>query len=501
MADFRKRKRGAKELLSPGLQEWRLASVDEVLKKENLAKIKKNGILNSWDTARLLNGCVREKYSAVKQYRPNLEDMLLIKTEESRHSDGSFRENMYSGDSGGKEISGVKWTTKEGIAAILLSAEDKITEAICFVLYGIVQKKDDDGQRAEELNKLTKCLQEKFGNGRTVLHYAVDQPYNKKHGEYVAKKLKDDFKGDKSLIKAADRFGRTALHIAAFHGNTKVCRILIEDCKIEADGTDINKETVLHFAVKGKQKGVLDYLLPKVQNIIGSPDAQGRTTLHKAAVQGDVKMIDALLLSISESKDKEEQLTFIRQSDLFGQTALLEAARGGHVEAVELLLNMGSRPLHERNSDGRTALHYAVQLSEKNEAERMASLLLDRCASDEEKSLLLWASATGSGTAEQASPESSKVQKYLKEKREGTTTTEQDLLCTAIKLGHDKIAWELVKRGANAAGLSKRSRKPEERQRVENCTLCSKPLSSSCAYICDLHLLSFLSLLYSLKYT
>ncbi|GLJ34994.1 hypothetical protein SUGI_0704230 [Cryptomeria japonica] len=400
MAEFRKCKRDAKLLLSPELKEWRLASVDEVLKKENLAKINKNGILNSWDTARLLNGCVREKYSAVKQYRPNLEEMLLIKTEESRPKDGSFPEKMYSGDSGGKEISGVKWTTKRGIAAILLSAEDKITEAICFVLYGIVQKKADDGQRAEELNKLTKCLQEKFGNGRTVLHYAVNQPYNKKYGEYVAKKLKDGFKGDKSLIKAADRFGRTALHFAAFHGNTEVCRIIIEDCEIEADGTDINKENVLHFAVKGKQKGVLDYLLPKVQSII----------------------------------------------------ALLEAARGGHVGAVELLLNRGSRPLHERNSDGRTALHYAVQLSNQNDAVKMAKSLLKSCESDEEKSLLLWA---GSGTAEEASPKSSQVEKYLEAERAQNPPTLEKLFMFAIKLKHNKIAWELIKSGANIADIKK----------------------------------------------
>eukprot|EP01018_Ginkgo_biloba_P011065 Gb_27686 [translate_table: standard] len=56
----------------------------------------------------------------------------------------------------------------------------------------------------------------------------------------------------------------------------------------------------------------------------------------------------------------------------------------------------------ERHCDGKTAIHYVVQLKDGNDAVAMEKLLINNCKSKEEKALLLWASTVGISTAEES---------------------------------------------------------------------------------------------------
>ncbi|KAH9319660.1 hypothetical protein KI387_021429, partial [Taxus chinensis] len=440
-------------------REWRLASVEEV--RRNLGTIKEKRILDSWDIARLLDGWVDGpgyRYSVRNEYKPVIGHMLLVKTRERRPDDVSFEPKIYSG----VELNG------EGRkAALLLSCEDKITDVICFVLHSILQSFTTPQERQAELDRLTTSLKDEFRNGKTVLHYVTDQPHNSKHAEYVAKLLRREFEYGKELIKDADKDRRTALHLAALHGHTDLCKSFIENCEMKADDKDRNGENLLHFAVNSNNVRVVGSLFKflNTESIICSHDAKGKTALHKAAANGNEEMMKFLLSRIDERRLK----IYIQRADLFGQTALHVAASAGHKDAVKYLLDGGSRPLHERDTDGKTALHYAVQLPDQGKAIEVAKLLLQYCRDDEERSLLLWASATGVGTAELACARSLEVQDYLKQIREEAKKSTNDLLRSAIKLEDDKMAWELINRGAKTnhiTNFSGNDWSEQEKQRV-----------------------------------
>ncbi len=79
-------------------------------------------------------------------------------------------------------------------------------------------------------------------------------------------------------------------------------------------------------------------------------DKNGRTTLHRAAAQGNVKKIEKLI----------RPKININQPDHNGQTALHLAAQAGHVQVVKRLLAHQANPkLTDQN--GQTALHLAAQ--------------------------------------------------------------------------------------------------------------------------------------------
>ncbi|GLJ20048.1 hypothetical protein SUGI_0363580 [Cryptomeria japonica] len=438
--EFKKLKRNAELFLS---NEWRLASVDEV--KRNLETIKQKQILESWDIARLLDGWVDGpgyRYNYKNEYRPDMGQMLLVKSPVSRPSDGKFCEEMYSG---------VELNSEGLKAALLLSCDDKITEVVCFVLKTIIDRFQDKGERQKELDRLSDSVKETFSHRRTVLHYATDQPYNAEHAEYVTELVLRNFEYGKELIKAGDKYGRTALHFVALHGHINLCTFLVSECGLKAEGKDRNGENILHFVINSDNiDGVVRLLeMKEVKSLIASQDAKGKTPLHKAAANGNTRIISFLIRQLERSSEE-----YVRRVDLFGQTALHEAASGGHQKAVQYLLKKGSRPLLERNSEGKTALHYSVQISDQQRAKEMAWILLQHYNSSEEKSLLLWASAAGVGTAEE-SAESPEVERFLKQKRQNISRPgrSNNLLLSAVTLGYDKLAWELISRGANASQL------------------------------------------------
>ncbi|GLJ23233.1 hypothetical protein SUGI_0439480 [Cryptomeria japonica] len=65
------------------------------------------------------------------------------------------------------------------------------------------------------------------------------------------------------------------------------------------------------------------------------------------------------------------------------------------------------------NYDGKTALYYAAQAENDDDALAIAKLLLKKCESDEHRSLLLFASAVGIGSAEKCLSSNSNINKFL----------------------------------------------------------------------------------------
>lgn len=165
--------------------------------------------------------------------------------------------------------------------------------------------------------------------------------------------------------------GRTALHEAAFQGNTSEVRRLL------GKGADLLRRdsrgwTVLHEAASGGHEKVVQLLLEKGASPLARDNNQ-RTALHEAASKGWDAVIQTLLGNGANHSSQDSK----------GRTPLHLAAYGGHVLVVRCLLNNGadfSRPDCKQ--------HTALQLAESEGHEAVSRMLGGKS---------VWAQGTDSG--------------------------------------------------------------------------------------------------------
>jgi ankyrin repeat protein len=222
--------------------------------------------------------------------------------------------------------------------------------------------------------------------------------------EHVLKRPRD--------LNASDKYGTTALHIAAYQPNCEVAQMLIErtaainvrdnkgrtplhyamhdDCMwgwgrikeesrddifhcvrllldggASADLQNNNGSTPLHAAAASKISQEIVQLLIENSTNIDLRNNKGQTALHKASQRGQP---DIIRLMINHGAD-------VDTPDNEGSTPLHLAISEGSLQAVQLLLNHGASVIL-RNEKGQTALHRA---SERGEAE-IIQLILDHNA-------------------------------------------------------------------------------------------------------------------------
>jgi len=155
--------------------------------------------------------------------------------------------------------------------------------------------------------------------------------------------------------------GRSALSLAAARGHLKVVKTLLD-----AGATDAACAgwTAVHHAAFGGHSEVLSALLAKH----GAPAASRMPPLLLASNRGHVAcvtlLLDAAPAMINEAVDSH------------GRTALMLAASGGSVAAVELLAQRGAA-LDAISVDGKSALMWAVSSHNPATVEALARLGAD----------------------------------------------------------------------------------------------------------------------------
>ncbi|XP_057844043.1 uncharacterized protein LOC131053452 [Cryptomeria japonica] len=281
-------------------------------------------------------------------------------------------------------------------------------------------------------------------NGKTALHLAAMCDDEQRAHHIMSMKIeRENLVKLKNMVAERDKGGRTVLHEAALNGNHIICIVLLNLNSELIYIKDRDNRNPLFDAVKGKYTGTALYqklltaYFKKDKPDEDLVDRSGLTPLHIAASQGKVQVVKEFL-SWHKIKTK-----YLSRKDFIGQTALHKAVKCGYIDTVEILLNHGAHPLRERDCDGRTALHYAVQ-AETGDKEKLARMLFSRCESDAEKSLLSWASAAGLGTADQCISENDSLYKYLVAAKR---TVSNNLLKMAVSLGDIEMAKELISRG------------------------------------------------------
>ncbi|KAK1890781.1 Ankyrin repeat and death domain containing protein 1A [Dissostichus eleginoides] len=185
-------------------------------------------------------------------------------------------------------------------------------------------------------------------------------------------------------VNERDSFGMTALLLASWFGHLKVLQILVscgaklnsenkrghikvlefimEDLEdIRLDRVDKSGKTALHLAAEHGQFEVVEFLIG-MGCTHGLKDMEENTAMHLAARSGHTHILQKMVEMGVDVDERNKE----------GLTALHLASDGAHCECVRLLLEAGceANALTNKNM---TALHYAAQ----HGSDREASLLLE----------------------------------------------------------------------------------------------------------------------------
>ena len=157
-------------------------------------------------------------------------------------------------------------------------------------------------------------------------------------------------------VALTDKSGRTALHFAAGSSDNS-CEIL--RCLIE-NGADIDKgrndnQTPLMIAAQKGHVSVATFLIEHGANV-DLQDENGNTALHHTLYGSDVSC--EILSCLTGSGADVNGVNKVKH------TPLMIAAKRGHLNALTLLIKHGAHDVDLQDSDGYTALHYAVYSSD-----------------------------------------------------------------------------------------------------------------------------------------
>lgn len=179
-----------------------------------------------------------------------------------------------------------------------------------------------------------------------------------------------------SISAARDSERRTALHLAAGEGHTKVCEYLIARLGLHVDPMDLHGETPLYKANEEGHVETVRFLLTHKAN----PHAKSRlgiTTLHQAATLGNLELIKILIaqgVALNSKSYKETPLACAVRSGSFDCfQALIQAGaapevvmyplhaavKSGSIDMVNWFLKNGQDP-NACNSDGFKPIQLAV---------------------------------------------------------------------------------------------------------------------------------------------
>ncbi|XP_043910993.1 ankyrin repeat and SOCS box protein 3 [Protopterus annectens] len=152
----------------------------------------------------------------------------------------------------------------------------------------------------------------------------------------------------RSYINAKSFEGETPLFLAARNGALKSAEVLL---KAGADPNEsADEETALFVAVEKGHTDVAKLLLRHGANINGPHSKCGWNTLHQAAFQGNVLVLQLLLEKGADHESKDD----------FGITPLFIAAQYGKVESLRILIANGA-DVNCQASDRATPLLIAAQ--------------------------------------------------------------------------------------------------------------------------------------------
>lgn len=158
-----------------------------------------------------------------------------------------------------------------------------------------------------------------------------------------------DYEPPKLLVNVRDKYGRSALHLAAKLGHAIRVQELLR-FGAEVNASDLNMQTPLHYAVRSGHTQVIDALVNHGADV-NNLDSAGMSSLHHAAFYGLTSIVRALL--------KKSANPLIH--DITGRFPHFLAAYSGNVECLQLLFpSKYGQYLTSLDNFNRSPLHYAA---------------------------------------------------------------------------------------------------------------------------------------------
>ena len=215
-------------------------------------------------------------------------------------------------------------------------------------------------------------VEKRCRSSRTALHYAAESG----HKACVEMLLqKSHIENRRLYVNYKDNMSQTAIQLSAKHGHWDIVNCLLEMYEAYVCMEQIVDMFKDRFQFTADQRVRGPTLGEKERNILQERDSRGRTAITLAAIAGHVALVADLSFSINLHEPDNDGLTafwhachrgqapvveFLLQrryvdwiqeisvTDKWGHTALSAAAREGHNEVVELLVNsrFRSQSLH-----------------------------------------------------------------------------------------------------------------------------------------------------------
>ena len=150
-------------------------------------------------------------------------------------------------------------------------------------------------------------------------------------------------------IRLKTNDGRNCLHFAAAGGHLNLCKMLIDNYKLDFHMTDNDGWTVLHYSAYSGKCELVAYFAEMGTDICPKTNG-GRNCLHFAAFEGHLNICKMLIY---------KHKVHLHMTNNDGWTALHCSARSGNCELVAYFAEMGT-DIHLKTNDGRNCLHIAA---------------------------------------------------------------------------------------------------------------------------------------------
>ena len=154
-------------------------------------------------------------------------------------------------------------------------------------------------------------------------------------------------------VRVTDNMGRTCLMLAAYNEHNDTVRYLVGLPEVELNhrAREGGNKTALHCAAEVNHTDIVQMLIDAGADI-DTEDTEGRVPLHMASLEGSLDVVK-VLVRVGAG---------VCVTDSTQQTCLMLAAHkyGGHPETVRYLVGLPEVELNQRDSENKTALHWAA---------------------------------------------------------------------------------------------------------------------------------------------